>query len=167
MANEYNAPSASIPLGTVTKALPELSPNSELWNVHNSFCLSILRNTYFKTQNTSNIFSILYQAVRILIFKEYSTSTFKQFHFSFACRSMKNPTPPTHILFFQLFFFPQTPMKALLLLIKNILFSDACLHLWHLQNLYHKNILHFYFDLQEWKANLLNHCYCFFHGTDH
>lgn len=105
--------------------------------------------------------------MRILIFKEYSTSTFKQFHFSFACRSMKNPTPPTHILFFQLFFFPQTPMKALLLLIKNILFSDACLHLWHLQNLYHKNILHFYFDLQEWKANLLNHCYCFFHGTDH
>lgn len=25
----------------------------------------------------------------------------------------------------------------------------------------------FYFDLQEWKENLLNHCYCFFHGTDH
>lgn len=23
------------------------------------------------------------------------------------------------------------------------------------------------FDLQEWKENLLNHCYCFFHGTAH
>lgn len=80
---------------------------------------------------------------------------------------MKNPTPPPHLLFFQPLFFPQTPLKALLLLIKNIMFSDACLHLWHLQNLYHKNTLLFYFDLQEWKENLLNHCYCFFHGTDH
>lgn len=35
---------------------------------------------------------------------------------------MKNPTPPTHLLFFEPFFFPQTSLKALLLLIMNIVF---------------------------------------------
>lgn len=35
---------------------------------------------------------------------------------------MKNPTPPTHLLYFQPLFLPQTPLKALLLLIKNLVF---------------------------------------------
>lgn len=77
---------------------------------------------------------------------------------------MKDPIPPTDQLVFWTLFFPQTPLKALLFLIKDTMVQEAYLHLWYLQNLYHKNT---YVDLQEWKENLWNHCYCFFHGTDH